>query len=118
MSVFGSEELARDAISLIADGTEVATWNSKDYDGMVGPLVSSKPNVSGGFLPEYDLSWTTSLQKLNDSKELVSRFTNDTLPAEGNNLTIGGVNYKIDRVTKDPFASSMVQFDLINQNKH
>lgn len=117
MSDFGTEELARDAIALINGGPEVATWEGDDYDGMIGPLISTKPNVSGGFLPEFDLSWTTSLQKLNEAKELVPRFLDDLLPVEGDLLTVREVDYRIERVTKDPFLS-MVQFDLVNENKH
>jgi len=117
MADFGTEELARDAIAIIGGGSKTMTWDETDYEGVIGPLVSTKPNVSGGFLPEYDLSWSTSLQKFNDSKELVSRFVDDTLPTEGEIFTIDDVDYKVHRVSKDPFLT-MVQFDLVNENMH
>jgi hypothetical protein len=116
MSDFGEEELARDAIAIINGGTASVTWDDVDYDGVIGALVTTKPNVSGGFLPEYDLSWTTSLQKLNDAGELVERFTDDELPEEGEVLTIADVDYRVERVTMDPY-SAMVQFDLVNTAK-
>lgn len=117
MSDFGSEELARDAIAIIGGGSEDATWDGADYTGVVGALVTTKPNGEGGFLPEYDLSWSTSIQKLNDAGELVSRFTDDELPTEGETLTIRDINYRIERVTTDPFET-MIQFDLVNPHKH
>lgn len=116
MSDFGAQELARDAIAIMAD-TLAATWNSVAYDGVAGALVTTKPNQMGGFLPEYDLSWTTTIEKLNDARELVSRFPGDVLPAEGEPMTIRDIAYKIHRVSKDPFEV-MVQFDLVNENKH
>lgn len=122
---FGAQELHRDAISIVSGDPQSVLWNGESYEGMVGPLVTTKPNIEGGFLPEYDLSWTTSIKKLDASGALISRFFNDVIPAEGNELTIPdivppGITYSIDRITRDrphPFTV-MVQFDLMSKDKH
>jgi hypothetical protein len=125
MSIENSSNLGSatyDLLGQISDHTVVATWEGVEYDGTSGGLVSSKrldPD-GGGFLADYDLQWVTSLYKRTAPgvNELVARFPseNASVPEEGDQLTISGVAYRIERVTKDDFGAGLA-FDLVNLAK-
>lgn len=114
------EAATYDILGMIADHPIPATWNGVEYEGTTGGLISSKKLESGGFLADYDLQWVTSLWKRTEEgrNELIERFPseNASLPVEGDQLTIAGTAYRIDRITKDDYGAG-IQFDLVNVAK-
>ncbi len=109
-----------DALGMIDDHTIVATWGGVDYDGTTGGLATTKNNISGGFLGDYDLIWATSLWKRAavGVNELIHRFPNSnaSTPQEGDRLTIDGTAYRIERIEKDLFTA-VISFHLVNVAK-
>jgi len=109
-----------DLLGIIEDRPVTATWNGLDYEGTSGGLVTTKKLEPGGFLADYDLQWATSLwkRKAPGLNELIERFpdANASLPEDGDTLTIGGVAYRIDKVTGDQLTAGLT-FDLVNVAK-
>lgn len=109
-----------DLLGMIEDTSVSATWEGVSYEGTSGGLVTTKKLESGGFLEDFDLVWVTSLWKRRAAglNELIERFPNgnQSVPEEGDTLTIGGVAYRIERVTRDDFAAGLA-FDLVNVAK-
>lgn len=111
-----SEQATRDLLNVISDVPVTFTWNSNDYTGTRGALVQRQSFDSGGFLPEPDLTISTTLKKLSSANKLIDRFPSGTPPALGEKVTIGGTVYRIDRVTTDELSAG-IQFDLMSPHK-
>jgi len=92
------------------DGT-LATFTNA---ATMGALVTRKDLEDGGFMPEPDLTITTTIKKLDSSDALVDRFT--TAPAATNIITIDSVDYRVEATTTDEISSALV-LDLNSAEK-
>lgn len=100
------EDLTRDLIEVMADGNTVEfTWSGTDYDGVRGALGVGNTLVDGGFENDYEIQLSTTLKKLNQNDDLVDRFSPAAGPQLGDQLTHGGTNYRVKRITTGPLGA-------------
>ena len=109
-----ADELTRDYLEVIADAPCTATYAGADVVGTRGGITESQRFMEGGMLEEPDLQFTTTLSKLDESDDLIDRFT--TVPSKGEQLTIDSVAYRIERVITDEYEAC-IQFDLMSVHR-
>ncbi len=113
-----ASDIARDLCAMIDDVPETFTYDSTEYIGTRGGLITQKRVVEGGMFEAPELSITTCRKKVNQSGKLVDRFT--TEPTIQKVITsVGGVSgkdYRIVRVHEDEWGMG-VQWDLESKNK-
>lgn len=117
-----AEQQTHDLLGAIDDAPEDLTWNNVDFTGTRGGLVRTSSNQEGGLLVEPEMSWSTTLQKLDDSGALTDRFpgyatVNELVDAiDGETVTVDGRLLQVDKVAVDEFEVAM-QLDLMSPHK-
>lgn len=109
------EEQTQDLLNIIADNPVAFSYGGASYTGYRGKLAQTKKNSSGGWLDEPELSLVTT-RKIKQGVQFVYRFPANASPPIGKKLTIGGKDYRIDRILQDP-SDAAIQFELNGVNK-
>lgn len=111
-----AEQDKRQMLHAISDVPLTFTHGGTTYTdaATMGSLVIREPNEVGGFLPDPDLTITTTLQKLDSSDALVNRFS--TAPTRNDTVTVNGTTYRVEATTEDELTSALV-LDLMSASK-
>ncbi len=106
-----AEVIRDDLLSLISDDPVEFVFQSQTYTGTKGGLSRQKPLEIGGFEPAPDLVLVVNLYALDGSSTFASGN-----PSAGSYVTVGGVEYRVDRTEVDTFGECL-QMDLRSKAK-
>lgn len=106
------ENVTRDYIQLLNDAPVDFTFEGVEYTGTRGALTKANNMNEGGFVNDFDLQVATSIKKVDQNDNLVNRFSNGVTPDTGDKITVGGTNYRVERVIYDNLTS-IIQFDCM-----
>ena len=119
-----AEQVLRDLLGIIDDAPASFTWNNAAYDCRRGPLITSEKlagDEGGGWMTDYDLSVTTTIQRIDESEAAVARFdgydsTTIAAALQQQKVTLGSAVYRVEKVTLDEYGQGL-QLDLMSIHK-